>query len=652
MLLSITTPTVDLLELNPTTHTDLQTAAAVQSPSSSQTALAPSSLSTPSSYDLRNYGDVTSVKNQGSYGTCWTFATYASLESAILKASNTTTDFSERNLAYKSGFDWGYNDGGNSYISEAYLSRFSGPISESADPYSRMGTTDNVTGPAQYYVREMLRFDSQSEMKTAVMTYGALYTSMYWDSAYYRSSDYTYHYDGSDSNHAVTIVGWDDSKATAGGTGAWLVKNSWGTGWANGGYFWLSYQDSGGQWGESFSNAVSAGTYSKAYYYDTFGDVSEINTPFAFNKYIATSTSSLKSVGFFTAADNASYTVSVYDTYSGGTLSNLLGTVSGTQSYSGYHTVDLASAVSLYAGNDFYVRLQITNGGDYGMAIDYRCAGYNSASTALAGQSYYSFNGTTWTDLTTWNSTANFCIKALVQETTGTTTISNVVVNATNSASRTSFTWLVSDDSGIMSTKLTVDGRNVKVTKTSGNNYVANYAASSSLAAGTHTYTITVVDAQQVTQTYTGTFAVAPTTPTISSVAVKVASATGKTTLSWKVADCDGIASTTVSIDGQTMQVRKTSGNRLVANYATSSILAAGTHAYTITAIDSQGASSTHSGAFTITASGRRFLVRVGIPNAGTAKTNWLIDGSNIVGSIIAQATQRNESVDAVFAAY
>jgi C1A family cysteine protease len=650
-LLSVSTGVIDSIELNPTTHTDIQSSAMVQSSGSSRGALEATGAPAPSSYDLRDYGDVTSVKSQGSYGTCWTFASYASLESSLLTASNTTTDFSERNLAYRHGFDWGYDDGGNSYITEAYLSRFSGPISESADPYSNMGTPDNVTGPVQYYVRDMLRFDSHSEIKTALMTYGAVYTSMYWDSDYFRSSDCTYYYDGSGANHAVTIVGWDDAKATAGGTGAWIVKNSWGTGWADGGYFWLSYQDSGGQWAESFHNAVAASTYSKAYYHDTFGDVGETNTPYAFNKYVATSACELKSVGFFTAADGAGYTISVYDTYSGGRLLNLLGTVSGTATYAGYHTVDLVSAVSLSAGNDFYVSLHVVGGGTYCMAIDYAYPGYSSASTAAAGQSYYSFDGQTWTDLTTWISTANFCIKALVVDAAPVSTpaISNVVVNATTSANKTSLTWHVSDAAGIMSTKLTIDGRNVSVWKTSGNRYDANYSASATLAAGTHTFTITEVDNQRVSQTYTGTFTVAATAPTISNVAVEV-SQSAVTTISWKVSDGDGVGSTTLTLDEQVLQARKLPGNRTAARYSASTTLAAGTHTYTITAVDSFGVSSTYSGTFTITSSGRKFRVLSGSLAAGAVKTDWRADNQAIC-AILTQARQPSR-VDAVFATF
>ena len=265
-------------------------------------------------------------------------------------------------------------------------------------------------------MRETLRFDTDDEIKNAVMTYGGLYTTMQWDDAYYRPSDYTYYYDGSGGNHAVTIVGWDDNKDTPATTnGAWLIKNSWGAGFGNAGYFWLSYADTaGGNAAVSFQDAVAPDTFSSVYYYDDFGEVYDYNMPWAFNAFTPTAAEDLTAVQFWTLADGASYDIQVYDTFSGGTLSNLLASTTGTAAFAGSHTVDLPSAVALTPGDSFYVWLNITNGGDWPMAVDYAYSGYSSASTANPEESYYSADGVAWSDLTTgFNSTTNFCIKAL-----------------------------------------------------------------------------------------------------------------------------------------------------------------------------------------------------------------------------------------------
>jgi C1A family cysteine protease len=71
-----------------------------------QTAAAPAAL--PSSFDWRNQGKVTPVKNQGSCGTCWIFGTLAALESKVLIGENTTFDFSEQNVDCCSDSSWTY----------------------------------------------------------------------------------------------------------------------------------------------------------------------------------------------------------------------------------------------------------------------------------------------------------------------------------------------------------------------------------------------------------------------------------------------------------------------------------------------------------------------------------------------------------------
>ncbi|MGE5342683.1 MAG: C1 family peptidase, partial [Candidatus Omnitrophota bacterium] len=39
-------------------------------------------------------------------------------------------------------------------------------------------------------------------------------------------------------NHAIVLCGWDTTACT---TGAWKLKNSWGTGWGVSGYMWIKY---------------------------------------------------------------------------------------------------------------------------------------------------------------------------------------------------------------------------------------------------------------------------------------------------------------------------------------------------------------------------------------------------------------------------
>ena len=371
----------------------------------------------PASFDLRNVGGqnyVTSVKNQGACGSCWAFATYGAMESDLLMAGGPSSDFSENNLKNRHGFDYGPCEGGHTWMSTAYLSRLAGPGSEADDPYhaSDDRATAPTTIPRQRFLREVNYYDTAAEIKNAIMTVGGAYVSIYWDGAYYRSSDQTYFYGGeTNTNHAITVIGWDDNKATAGGTGAWLCKNSWGSGWGNAGYFWIAYQDTAACKYAATFTTDPADTVDGVLFHDDYGDVTEVNSPWACNVFQPTEDARLKSVGFYTQQDATGYTLRVYDDWSNGPT-GLLAELTGTIDQWGFHVLDLPDLLPLEAGDDFVIYLHLTNGGDYPQAIDYRYAAYNSNSTASAGESYYSFDGTSWTDIYTWNQTANFSIKA------------------------------------------------------------------------------------------------------------------------------------------------------------------------------------------------------------------------------------------------
>jgi|GEM_PF-610076 C1A family cysteine protease len=405
--------------------------------------------SPPSSYDLRNYGWVTSVKDQGNCGSCWAFGTYGALEGWLLKNVAETWDLSENNLKNYHGFDWAPCDGGNADISTAYLTRWSGPVSEADDPYHDYDDRPSPGGPCRKYVQNVLWFFTDSDIKSSLMTYGTMYVTMYWDSAYYNSSQYTYYYNGSSGggNHAITLVGWDDNKVVPGapGNGAWLLKNSWGAGWGSNGYFWLSYYDTCGvKSAVAFCDAVSTSSYGTNYQYDPLGMTTSFGygsaTAWAANIFVPTANEQLTAVGTYAVADNVSYVIYVYDNFNGSTFSTLLGSVSGTLANSGYHTIPLASPINLKTGNNFAIVIKFTSPGyNWPIPVEMDFAGYSSGATASPGQSYISSTGTTFTDLTTYYSHTNVCIRGLtinnpgppITQDVNTSTLTNTPVSIT-----------------------------------------------------------------------------------------------------------------------------------------------------------------------------------------------------------------------------
>lgn len=405
-------PTPDLISLSP----PLEAAASV----------------TDSSYDLRSLGMVTPVRDQGACGVCWSFASLASAESNLLQLQSETWDFSENNLKNTHGFDWDPCEGGNADMAIAYLARGSGPVSESDDPYNPVSSAS----PTGLTVRKQLQQalivpSSLTAVKQALLQYGGLKTSYYHDDAYYKAATYGYYYTGpaTVSNHAVTIVGWDDTFPAGNflnappGNGAFIIKNSWGTGWGQGGYFYISYHDPLiMDTVHAFSSFAPPSAYSRIYQYDPLGKVSVFGYPgktsaWGANLFTAADNDPITAVSFHAASPGTGYTVRLYTGVStnpaGGTLRL---TQSGTVALAGYHTIPLSAPVPVNSGERFSVVLRLdTPGYTYPLPIE-SAQEYSSAATAAPGQSFYAYdnNGTpgTWNDLTTYNPTANLCIKA------------------------------------------------------------------------------------------------------------------------------------------------------------------------------------------------------------------------------------------------
>ena len=456
-------------------------------------------LSYPASYDLRTLNRLTPVKNQGTHGTCWAFATYGSLESWLKKDEGTEYDFSENNLVNLHGFDWGFDNGGNYFMSTAYLARWQGPVNEEDDSYPRPGeSTGSET--VRKHVQEVIYIPrsgstDNDNIKYAVMNYGAVGTMMCWNDGSYNPTTKAYYYNGSgDPNHAVAIVGWDDNYPASNfntaptGNGAFIVRNSWGTGWGDGGYFYVSYYDTVfGSDNFMFNNAEPTWNYSDIYQYDPLGCVDFSNPDvlkaelsangapqmivdaiysdrvrFA-NIFTATANQNIVAVGFYMFNTSVNYQLWVRTGVNEGEpeSGSVATTQSGTLSVPGYHTIALTSPVSVSEGQRFSVVIRFTSSESPNVAVEGPVGGYSSAATAEVGESFIGFEHTFfllpspyWLDTDTddiegyysyENQDVNVCIKAYVE---GTPEAPVLVVNPTSldfGTEETSLTFNVSN---------------------------------------------------------------------------------------------------------------------------------------------------------------------------------------------------------------
>jgi C1A family cysteine protease len=419
----------------------------------------------PARFDIRNLASLTPVKEQGSTGGCWAFASLAALETHLAFRKSRYVELSENNLmtqlsrTYDESFDRDADGGGDDLMSVGYYAAWRGPALAKDDPFPETKMAkDMILRPGirpSFHVQEVLLLPERRDpldndlIKRSILNYGAVSASMWKGSdetfgPYYNEETFAWYYDRAVVNkggngHAVTIVGWDDSfpkasfKILPPGDGAFIVRNTKGPLWGQkqrkknlGGYFYVSYYDrmflnklDSLIGNHVFSRVDEASPYDRLYQHDLLGYnhplkpagtaqmVSFANVFKATGRYGEL----LKAVSFYTLAEGTRYEISVVTGFSkASSLSSGILAATGVLDLPGYYTIDFAEPIRLAPNTRFAVVVKQTAASTPVIAADSALGHKVKRSVSRPGESYI-LDGN-WTDLYSTHPNTNVCLKA------------------------------------------------------------------------------------------------------------------------------------------------------------------------------------------------------------------------------------------------
>lgn len=414
-------------------------------------------------YDSRTAGYITPVKDQGSYETCWSFATAAIIEANLIKngLAGADIDISENSIAYffynrqedKLGYTKGdYNmiaRSGYNYLSASGTLQGTGIALVTGAGIHTEGQSPYLSTPAaglcyegDYRLKNLYLYNYNTsnlpntvpKIKQAILDHGAVATGMFFSQSYYDKSKASYYCPIKSGNHAVTIVGWDDTYSKdnfvqkPSGDGAWIVKNSYGTGFGDNGYMYISYEDKSLMELMSVEMTTRAAEYDNIYQHD-----GSANPSYAYNsaqwyanvfkaKGAGKNNEELKAISLYTTSVGTNYEIQVYTGLTkaskptGGTKA-FTSTVKGSLSDAGYQMIELPEPVSLTAGEYFSVLVKLTTASGNNAYVGVDTTYYNANNDWIRfianvgkNQSFIKVNGK-WYDLGT-KLKANARIKA------------------------------------------------------------------------------------------------------------------------------------------------------------------------------------------------------------------------------------------------
>uniref|UniRef100_A0A668ACS4 Cathepsin 12 n=1 Tax=Myripristis murdjan TaxID=586833 RepID=A0A668ACS4_9TELE len=193
--------------------------------------------------DYRAMGYVTEVKDQGYCGSCWAFSTTGAIEGQIYKRTGRLTSLSEQNLVDCSRPYGTYGCNG-AWMANAYDYVINNGLqSTSTYPYTSVDTQpcfyDSRLSVAHISDYRFIPKGDEQALADAVATIGPITVAIDADHPsflFYSSGIYEEpNCNPNNLSHAVLLVGYGSEE----GQDYWIIKNSWGTSWGEGGYMRL-----------------------------------------------------------------------------------------------------------------------------------------------------------------------------------------------------------------------------------------------------------------------------------------------------------------------------------------------------------------------------------------------------------------------------
>lgn len=380
----------------------------------------------PTMFDWRNKGGmnyVSPVRNQGACGACYAFSFLGNFESKVMIDNAATYPGSDYSENHAKECNWhelnnttgvGSCLGGNSQMM-ANLFTTKGTVLESTDPYTTAFTVCNTPmGPYQTTVRDwhVISGDwvpNPLQLKQAVYNKGPVAVAVYagngdaWDTQFGSyAGGIPLVYSGpltSTVNHGVLLVGWDDALTYPGGSGAWIFKNSWGTGWGSSGYGYIAYGSANfGKYTSYIENWQDYDPNSGVLYYDDAGATAGVGyndtTAWGMNTFTVTEKTNVTHVEVWTNDVTTDVDIKLYESFNGTSPQNMLWQ-SNNHAFTeaGYHSVPLPTPLPVAAGGTVVAVIKVSTAVyTYPVPVD--------MTGPVSGNSFVSHFGTNWTPYT------------------------------------------------------------------------------------------------------------------------------------------------------------------------------------------------------------------------------------------------------------